>query len=195
MEQIDAFNYPSVKLYVHIQDSATGQTPSGLKQGLFYIRKKNANADYIRQAITTVGQLNQFEILNTNIVADVSGSMYGSPIWEAKNIMSNFVNSVQFHAGDMVELISFSDGVYIEQEFTNNVTLLQNNIHNLDVGDMTSLYDALYTSVVRVASQRGAKCVIAFTDGLDNIVSIQHKMLSTSLSVTKFLFLLSVLAM
>jgi hypothetical protein len=33
---------------------------------------------------------------------------------------------------------------------------------------MTSLYDALYTAVTRVAAQQGAKCVIAFTDGYDN---------------------------
>ena len=33
---------------------------------------------------------------------------------------------------------------------------------------MTSLYDALYTAVERVAAQNGARCVIAFTDGNDN---------------------------
>ena len=36
---------------------------------------------------------------------------------------------------------------------------------------MTSLYDALYTAVERVATQTGARCVIAFTDGNDNYSS------------------------
>lgn len=45
---------------------------------------------------------------------------------------------------------------------------MTNDINNLVTGDMTSLYDALYTAVERVAAQNGARCVIAFTDGNDN---------------------------
>ena len=45
---------------------------------------------------------------------------------------------------------------------------LIDEINDLITGDMTSLYDALYTAVERVATQSGARCVIAFTDGNDN---------------------------
>ena len=102
------------------------------------------------------------------MVADVSGSMDGSPLNEAKQVMSDFVGSVQFDAGDLVELTSFSTGVCLEQEFSDDAATLTNDIHNLVTGDMTSLYDALYTAVERVAAQNGARCVIAFTDGNDN---------------------------
>lgn len=68
----------------------------------------------------------------------------------------------------MVELTSFSTGVRLEQEFCSDPNLLISEINGLYTGDMTSLYDALYTSVERVAAQTGARCVIAFTDGDDN---------------------------
>ena len=82
--------------------------------------------------------------------------------------MINFINSVQFDAGDLVELTSFSTGVRLEQEFCDDPNVLTNDINALYTDDMTSLYDALYTAVERVATQTGARCVIAFTDGNDN---------------------------
>ena len=81
------------------------------------------------------------------------------------------MNSLQFAAGDMVALTSFSDGVYIEQDFTNDAQLLKQAVDNLYTQDMTAFYDALYVSVNKVAARSGAKCVIAFTDGMDNYSS------------------------
>ncbi len=171
IQQVDATEFPKVKLYLNIKDPSTGTVPDDLKNGMFYIKKEDANADYVKQEISTVNQLNELEALYVDMVADVSGSMDGNPLDEAKRIMCNFVNSVQFSAGDMVELTSFATGVRLEQEFCNDAMLLNNRINNLYTGDMTSLYDALYTSVERVASRSGARCVIAFTDGNDNYSS------------------------
>ena len=167
IQQIDALDYPNVRLYAHISDAITGEVPV-LESPFFFVRKEDLNANYVKQTIKTVKQLNELEVLNIGMVADVSGSMYGQPLLDAKQIMSNFISSVQFSAGDLVELISFSTGVHIEQEFTNSSQVLINKVNGLYTEDMTSLYDALYTAVTRVAGQSGAKCVIAFTDGHDN---------------------------
>ena len=168
VQQVDVSAYPNIKLYTRITEQNTNEVPKNLDNTLFFIRKKDANAYYVKKVISKVTQLNEEESLNIDMVADISGSMYGRPLNEAKTIMSNFIGSVQFNAGDKVELTTFSTGVYIEEEFTGDKNILINKINNLETGDMTSLYDALYTSVVRVAAQPGAKCVIAFTDGLDN---------------------------
>lgn len=167
VQQVDVTEYPNVKLYVKLQDAA-GDVPENLQSGFFYVRKKDANASYVRQKVVEVTQLNQLEALNIDMVADVSGSMDGYPLMEAKNLMSSFLNTVQFEAGDRVELTSFSTGVYLEQNFTDDLDQLDRCINGLVTDDMTSLYDALYTAVTRTASQNGAKCVIAFTDGNDN---------------------------
>ncbi len=171
VQQIDASEFPKVKLYLSVQDTASGEVPSDLESSFFYINKEDANAEYVKQVVSDVGQLDESEALKIDMVADVSGSMEGSPLAEAKAIMSNFVNSVQFEAGDMVELTSFATGVRLEEEFTDDADLLIEDINRLYTGDMTSLYDALYTAVGRVAAQTGARCVIAFTDGNDNYSS------------------------
>lgn len=171
VQQIDISEFPNIKLYVQIEDSITKEIPTNLEQTLFYIGKQDANGNYVKQVVSKVNQLNQMEALSINMVADVSGSMEGTYFRDAKEVMTNFVNSVQFNAGDKVELIAFSTGVYLERDFCSDASLLTNDITNLELDNMTSLYDALYTAVTRTASQSGAKCVMAFTDGYDNYSS------------------------
>lgn len=168
VQQVDASEFPKVRLYVNVEDSATGQVPESLDGAMFYIRKEDADSRFVRQKVSEVIQLNEAEALKVDMVADVSGSMDGRPLDEAKFIMNGFVNSVQFDAGDQVELTSFATGVRLEQEFCDDPSILNEKINQLTTGDMTSLYDALYTSIERVAAQTGARCVIAFTDGNDN---------------------------
>ena len=168
VQQVDASEFPKVKLYLSVQDEGTGEVPDNLDKKMFYVKKANKDAEYVEQKVMTVKQLNKKESLKIDMVADVSGSMDGEPIVEAKNIMTNFIDNVQFNAGDEVELTSFATGVCLEEEFTKDKDRLQRGIDNLMLGDMTSLYDALYTAVGRVAAQDGARCVIAFTDGEDN---------------------------
>lgn len=170
VQQIDVTDYPNVKLYVNVKDSFSNEIDN-LNAGMFYVRKQDANGNYIKQQVKEVNQLNEIEALNINMLADVSGSMSGSPLDEAKMIMNSFINSVQFSVGDMVALTSFSNGVYINQDFTNDAGRLKNAVNNLYTQNMTSFYDALYTSVNKVAAKSGAKCVIAFTDGMDNFSS------------------------
>ena len=167
VQQVDASAFPNVRLYLRVEDALSGEVPV-LDDILFFIRKQDANANFVKQQISRVSQLNENEALNVDMVADVSGSMAGQRIQEAKNVMSNFISSVQFSAGDLVELITFSSGVYLEEEFTNSASTLISKINGLNTGNDTSLYDALYTAVTRTAARSGAKCVMAFTDGMDN---------------------------
>jgi len=168
VQQIDVSEFPNIKVYTRIEEESTGEVPATLDPAMFFIKKKDANGDYIKQEISKAEQLDESGSLMIDIVADVSGSMEGSYMEEAQDAMANFVNSVQFATGDMVELTSFSSGVKIEEEFCSDAAVLVNDIYSLQTDDMTSLYDALYTAVIRVAAQPGAKCVIAFTDGYDN---------------------------
>ncbi len=171
VQQVDASAYPEVKLYLDVVNENTGEIPSDLEQMVFYIGREDATATFVEQTVTEVSQLNGSEALKVDMVADISGSMDGYPMEEAKSVMSSFVQSMQFNAGDEVELTSFSNGVHLNEEFTSDASAILNAIDSLYTEDMTALYDALYTSVTRVASQNGARCVIAFTDGDDNYSS------------------------
>ena len=170
VQQIDVSKFPEIKLYLRLETDS-GEVPDDLDQTLFYVRREDANREYIEQKVKKVTQLDKAENLNIDMVADVSGSMDGTPLMQAKDVMNRFLASVQFNAGDTVELTTFSTGVYINQEFCDDLSTLTGRVNGLVTDDMTSLYDALYTAVTRTASRSGAKCVIAFTDGLDNYSS------------------------
>ena len=167
VKQVDISEFPKIKLYAELTDPS-GKVPTGLEQVFFHIDEKDANAAYVRKTISKVAQLNETENLNVDMVMDVSGSMDGEPLSKVKNIMNSFIDSVQFSSGDLVELTTFSSGVNVNCEFTSDKSTLKNRINSFSADGLTSLYDALYLSVNRVAAKSGAKCVIAFTDGLDN---------------------------
>lgn len=168
VQQIDASSFPKIKFYLALKDPSSNSTPQELNPKYFYIRKKNSSEQYIRHAVTQAGQLTDMDTLSIDMVADISGSMSGRPMSEAKSVMNRFLDSVQFDAGDEVELTSFSSGVYPVESFTKDAGLLKQRVNSLSTHGETSLYDALYYAVERVAPRKGARCVIAFTDGEDN---------------------------
>ena len=171
VKQVDVNNFPEMKLYVSLQDFVTGEVVSLGKDRLTLYEQveDGTGSTYIERAISEVTQLNQVENLNISVVADASGSMEGSYINVAKQIMSRFVSSVQFEVGDKVSVMSFADQVSLYCGFTEDRGTVQSSIDLINTSGATALYDALYTAVSQTAMQEGAKCVVAFTDGMDNV--------------------------
>ncbi len=169
ISQVDVSDYPVIRLYTTLQDVRDKIAKDNLKVENFYIAERlKGQQDYITIPIKQVSMLNEKEKINISLVVDVSGSMIGAPMMHAQAVMSHFINQVQFQAGDEVALISFADDVYSEVPFTNDKQILLDNLNTMGGGDLTSLYDALYVAIHQVAMQSGAKCIIAFTDGIDN---------------------------
>lgn len=168
LRQVDVTNFPSVKLYLSISDLTSGESLDQLDASGFSLKEKiSAKVGYKDVKIKSVSQMDQKEGLNTAIVADVSASM-GSNLGLAQTAMSNFVSSMQFNVNDNAALYSFADTVNREQFFTNEETTLKNAINSLSMGNMTALYDAIVYSISDITVEDGAKCVIAFTDGMEN---------------------------
>lgn len=137
--------------------------------GFYIYEKPDGASGYERREMTRAAQLNNQERVNISMVADVSGSMDGRPLDDAKWVMGNFLNNIQPEAGDRVSLISFADRVDIQTSFTEDTGAVKSAVNRLSTYNMTALYDALYVAINQTAAQDGAKCVIAFTDGQDNI--------------------------
>ncbi len=173
VNQVDFSEFPKIKLFMTIEDTRTGNVPADLLPKFFFISERDAkNPEYIRQRVDKVVQLNEKESLNINLVADCSGSMEGYPIEAARYIMREFLDYVQFGIGDKVELTAFSDYVATRVPFTNSKQDVSNAVYSLQTDSMTALYDALFAAVNTTAVQSGAKCVVAFTDGMDNVSNI-----------------------
>ena len=89
-----ASEFPTVKLYNEISKIRQPENViENLDDAFFYINKQDANAKYVKQVVKSANQLNEKEALKVDMVADVSGSMDGSPLNEAKQVMSDFVGS------------------------------------------------------------------------------------------------------
>ena len=167
IQQKDVSAYPTVKLYFTVEDE-NGNAVENLDKNMFFLSQKQAeNSTYLKHEIVNATQLNENESLNINLVADVSGSMcdYMSA---TKQVMNNFLNTVQFGVGDQVGLMAFDDISYRLSDFTGDKSSLSSSINNMTEGGLTKLYDTLIEAVQTVLPQSGAKCVIAFTDGYDN---------------------------
>ena len=165
--QQDLSTYPNVRLYLEVTDEQ-GNVVENLDKKYFVLsEKQGSDQEYLKQKITKATQLNKEECLNISMVADVSASMkYEMP--RVKFVMENFLENVQFDVGDKIELSSFCDDYQIQEYFTSDRASLIDSVNELDVKGGTKLYDSLIGAAQRVYLQEGARCVIAFTDGLDN---------------------------
>lgn len=180
VSQVDVSEYPNVKLYVSIKNLLTGESIDNLEYNDFYISEDIKNSGYNEIKIDKAIQLDQEENLNIDIVADVSSSMdvfagNGTNMSISKQAMTSLINQIQFNVGDKAGLLSFSDDVVRNTYFTNDKSELINTVNNLPMGNLTSLYDALYASINQIVSSEGAKCIIAFTDGEDNDSRVSYE--------------------
>ena len=63
----------------------------------------------------------------------------------------------------------FDKDVVTLSGFTNNQSILLNAINRIEKGKgRTALYNALYEGIKDAKNQKGARCVIRFTYGVDN---------------------------
>lgn len=165
--QFDYTNYPTVRMYVDVKNSS-GNVVTDLAPNMFYVsEKKVASGEFQSVTIKGISMLDEKEALNINMVADTSSSMEGERLSSAKNVMSTFLNTVQFNVGDKVKLTEFNSYIDKSGIFTSDVNALNQKIFSYFASGQTKLYDTLIYAVQDVSGIPGAKCVLAFTDGDD----------------------------
>ena len=102
------------------------------------------------------------------LVIDVSGSMLGDPIEQAKASASNFVRNKRDQ--DWIALLTFGDEVSVLSAFRNEPAELLRLINTLEAGGDTALYDGVIRAVGMYqgeASQLEPHLII-LTDGADD---------------------------
>ncbi len=166
--QYDFSQYPKIRVYLDIQDKSSGKVLTSLSENMFYVSERDARTkDFLPCAIHKAVQLNENECLNINILADTSGSMGGRNLSSAVEIMQDFLSTVQFSSGDLVKLTPFNSVIEKMGSFSNDIHALNSEINSYFATGQTKLYDSIIFGVQDVATQSGAKCVLAFTDGMD----------------------------
>jgi VWFA-related protein len=105
--------------------------------------------------------------VSIGIVVDNSGSMRTKRNAVTKAVL-NLVQAS--NPKDEVFIVNFNDEPYLDQDFTNNVSLMREALDRVDSRSGTALYDAVVASGEHLAkgAQREKKVLLVITDGDDN---------------------------
>lgn len=160
--QIDSNNFPQVDMYFTVENSQ-GEIIENLTKNNFNLIESESFTPEIKDLKFVRNE----EAVSINMVMDVSGSM-SNDINTCKRIALNFIENIDFNIGDTVETIEFNDVCKINNYFTANKQSLINSINGMETDGQTALYDSLIMALKETNKNDGAKCIIAFTDGLDN---------------------------
>ena len=159
----DVSDYPNVKVYFSVK-KPDGETVE-LSAPKFAVKEQISSGEMIEREVKSFIKVKETEGISYNITADKSGSM-DSSMSDMQSIMRSFVDALD--TKDRAELLAFDTYVMYMCTYTTDKTLLKNGINNISAFGETALYDALYEAVFNSGMQKGARCIIAFTDGADN---------------------------
>ena len=171
VRQVDNTGFPEVTLYASITDD-TGEPVKDLEASDFKVTEIDQRGNVTDASLGEVYQVLNQDRISVNLVLDASASMDGyNKMQQARNAANALVDQMNLRTGDQVEVISFDDYVYLEQDFSSQGEILKNAIAGIDTWGNTALYDALYAGLLQTHFQDGVKCVIGFTDGMENASS------------------------
>ncbi len=165
----DLSKYPKVKAYIRIKKMDTGEQVERLTPMDFVIKEQIEGGAYLAREIKSVHMIKGNTGVNIALIADKSDSINDLDMEKIKEVMIEFVSKLQFNTGDKAEVIAFDSIVQQMCTYTNNPERLINGIQSMSTDGMTMFYDAVYAGVNHAALQGGARCAIAFTDGVDNM--------------------------
>lgn len=155
--QIDTRSYPTVTVYVAVDDAA-GQPQTSLPATDFALTEDGASVDIT--SFTGGGAI------NTALLIDRSGSMsYQGKMRGAQAAARTFVG--QMRAGDQITLIAFDDDAMTAQRLTSDRKRLAEAIDRLYADGGTSLYDSAIAGIDALRSVGGRRVVLVLTDGQD----------------------------
>jgi Ca-activated chloride channel homolog len=106
------------------------------------------------------------EPIDVALLLDTSGSTERE-LAKIQNAAISFVN--QLHPDDEVAVISFSDDVKLQEDFTIDRDKNEYGIKKTRTGDCTTLYEAVWLGLEDVLKPiRQRKAMVLFTDGVDS---------------------------
>lgn len=158
--QIDAQAYPQIVVYFGLA------APDGSPVRLSGTSKVQIAQDNLPVSDFVMTYLDPTAIPATvALVLDVSGSMSGKPLTDARQAATDFVN--QLGERDAVCIYAFSTLVTKLQNCTSDRRTAANSLKNLAASGNTALYDVISAVASDHTKLTGRQAVIVLTDGAD----------------------------
>ena len=168
MERVDTTSFPSVNFRLSAWD-ASGLPLSDLKPEDFCLQE-DEGAPFHPTSLEVDNQA----ALQVVLVIDVSGSMAGQPLVDAKSAAARFID--RLGAKDKVAVVAFSSPVNLDPQVLNPkreiaLTADREDVYNLieglqSNGEKTQLYDAAAKALQVLSSQPvGHRAMLLLSDG------------------------------
>jgi VWFA-related protein len=167
--QVDSADFPEMTVFTQITNP-DGKAVDDLPRENFVVTETDERGRKHYQAISEMKQISDTENWSMNMVLDQSGSMSDyDKMDRAMSAAHIFLREITELGKNRVEISSFDDNVYLRREFTDDYDMLANAINALEPTGGTALYDAIYATLLRTSDlATGARCVVVFTDGIEN---------------------------
>ena len=147
-----------ILLNVSVEDAAGRQITDLAKEDFQVLQ------DGVPQEIKYFGHENV--PISVVLLIDISGSMEGSPLVEAKVAALAFLN--ESRPNDAVSLVAFNDKVEVVRPFTSDMLKVRTGVHSLASRGGTALYDALSKAVdLTQSAPHPRHVVVLLSDGKD----------------------------
>lgn len=158
---IDPGDYPNVRVVASITDAA-GKPIDGLRATDVLVSEDGRPQ---RAALERVGETQPLVLV---LVLDVSGSMSGKPLADAKAALNVLVGSLA--AGDSAAFVTFNSTVSVDQPLTTDKKALTAAIDRATANGNTAIFDAESAAldVLADAAPRARRAIVLLTDGEDN---------------------------
>lgn len=158
---IDPGDYPNVRVVASITDAA-GKPIDGLRATDVLISEDGRPQ---RAALERMGETQPLVLV---LVLDVSGSMSGKPLADAKAALNVLVGSLA--AGDRAAFVTFNSSVSVDQPLTTDKRALTAAIGRATANGNTAIFDAESSAldVLADAAPRARRAIVLLTDGEDN---------------------------
>jgi Mg-chelatase subunit ChlD len=168
INQVDTNRYPLVDLYATLPTQAR---PGHIRDVSILEGDTEATVLEIRDLSKGVRDVP----LTVSLVVDVSESMMGEKLEEAKRALTSFSRSIPLSAS--IQLVVFSDTVKVlARDLTPED--LPEHAARLSAGGHTALFDAVSKGTELLQEHSGRRVVLALTDGMANrgVVSMEKAM-------------------
>ncbi|MCU0484850.1 MAG: VWA domain-containing protein [Anaerolineales bacterium] len=164
-ETVDSTAFPTVTVRFNAWDGA-GLPLGGLDAAAITLQE-DGGAPFHPDALTADTQAP----LQVALVVDISGSMAGQPLEDARVAAARFLDRLS--PDDQAALIAFSSPVLPDEldpvrelDFTKNLTPLYDRLEALGAGGGTALYDATAKAISLFVDQpAGHRAVVLLSDG------------------------------
>ncbi|MBN2214912.1 MAG: VWA domain-containing protein [Bacteroidales bacterium] len=162
---LDIDSLPIVKCYVTVLDQSNIPITVLNKSNITLKENGKIVNDFLFQ-----NKSENSIVISAALTIDKSGSMSGQYINDAKNAAIDFISLLSLQ--DKASVISFDDGVVVNQGFTSDKSLLIDAINSLLSGGGTKIYDAVDVALDETIGQEGNKAILVLSDGEDGGSSV-----------------------